>query len=162
MAKFDNAKIGDRVWNSVYGWGRIIEVNKDECYGIKARFPYSDIGSVTGEYTFSGEVCTEDKYPVLFWNEFHIPTDEEDKRPFNLVEFLRDNLEPKEFENGKLNYYLNFIEIYDNCWKFEMSRNTDMVSVCFKEGKRDVEIELIRKKVTPKQLKDAYKTLGWL
>ena len=161
MAKFDNAKIGDRVWNSVYGWGRIIEVNKDECYGIKARFPYSDIGSVTGEYTFSGETCTEDKYPVLFWNEFHIPTDEEDKKPFNLVEFLRDNLEPKEFEYEKENFYL-YYSPYGKRWHSHITTYDDVLAVYFKKCSRELVDELDDNKVTPKQLKDAYKTLEWL
>lgn len=161
MAKFDNAKIGDRVWNSVYGWGRIIEVNKDECYGIKARFPYSDIGSVTGEYTFSGETCTEDKYPVLFWNEFHIPTDEEDKKPFNLVEFLRDNLEPKEFEYKKENFYL-YYSPYGKRWHSHITTYDDVLAVYFKKCSRELVDELDDNKVTPKQLKDAYKTLEWL
>lgn len=164
MAKFDNAKIGDMVWNSVYGWGEIIEVNKDECYGIKARFPYSDIGSVTGEYTFSGEVCTEDKYPVLFWNEFHIPTDEEDKRPFDLVEFLRENLNPKEFEYGKRNRYISYD--YD-LKKFEYYADyySDDIGTVYIEELDDcpkIISELTINEVTPKQLKDAYKELGWL
>lgn len=161
MAKFDNAKIGDRVWNSVYGWGRIIEVNKDECYGIKARFPYSDIGSVTGEYTFSGEICTEDKYPVLFWNELHIPTDKEDKRPFDLVEFLRENLQPKEFRIGEENFYLYF-DAEDEMWYSFSSEIDIVITVYFKTCTRELVDELDDNKVTPQQLKDAYKTLGWL
>ena len=164
MAKFDNAKIGDMVWNSVYGWGRIIEVNKDECYGIKARFPYSDIGSVTGEYTFSGETCTEDKYPVLFWNEFHIPTDEEDKKPFNLVEFLRDNLKPKEFEQGKSNRYISY-EYDSKKLECYADYNSEDIGAVYLEGLDDyhkIISELTINEVTLKQLKQAYKELGWL
>lgn len=161
MSKFDNAKVGDRVWYIIKGWGEVEHVIKN--IGIRVRFKVSETVEVSEVFTFDGKRYElNDKYPMLFWNEVKLPTDEEDKKPFNLVEYLRENLEPKEFENGKLNYYLNFIEIYDNCWKFEMSRNTDMISVCFKEGKRDVEIDLIRKKVTPQQLKEAYRELGWL
>lgn len=161
MAKFDNAKIGDSVWNSVYGWGKIIELNKDECYGIKARFPYSDIGSATGAYTFSGEACTEDKYPVLFWNEFHIPTDEEDKKPFNLVEFLRENLEPKEFEAGECNNYFYF-NIKDNEWHVSYNHYFQEIKTYFSNINYDFTNTLNENKVTPKELKDAYKILGWL
>lgn len=164
MAKFDNAKVGDNVWSSKNGWGKITKIDNSKVCGLlEVTFLISSNGDIRKiTYTFDGRESLLDLYPTLFWNEVKLPTEEEDRKPFNLVEFLRDNLQPKEFENGKPNYYLCFTKSFDNSWSFELNRHTDMVSVCFKEGKRDVEIELIRKSVTPQQLRQAYKKLGWL
>lgn len=157
MARFDNAKIGDKVYCLMYGWGKIHNIDKKYIYCIDVYFNDCDIS-----FTIDGKRFKEDINHVLFWNEVKLPTEEEDKRPFNLAEFLINNLEPKEFENGKPNYYLRFTKSFDNSWSFEINCHTDMIGVCFKEGKRSIEIELTRNKITPKQLRDAYKELGWL
>lgn len=165
MAKFSNAKVGDNVWNSVFGWGEIISVDKYACYGITAQFPYSDASTIKGKYTFDGYACTEDKYPVLFWNEFHIPNEKEDKKPFDLIELLRNNLEPTEFvpeeHNNTINYSHRDIRFFYNYTIF-LDRITE---VYFKNTKEEI-VEIInilnKNQVTLKQLKQAYKILGWV
>lgn len=159
MAKFNNAKVGDKVWSPEYGWGTIFEITDGLTYDIHVNF---EKWKKKASYTKSGYYSISYVSPSLFWNEVKLPTEEEDKRPFNLAEFLINNLEPKEFENGKPNYYLRFTKSFDNSWSFEVNCHTDMIGVCFKEGKRSIEIELTRNKITPKQLRDAYKELGWL
>lgn len=38
MAKFDNAKVGDKVWNPEYGWGTIFEITDGLTYDIHVNF----------------------------------------------------------------------------------------------------------------------------
>lgn len=166
MAKFENAKVGDRVFSTIYGWGEIIEINKNECYALCAKFPYSDIGTVTISYTFDGRASTRNKYPTLFWNEFHIPTEEEDKKPFNLVEFLRENLEPKEFVYKEKNIFLNYdYQKEEVNWDY-IKEDEIMGTVHFKEIEFEKLNSIINEMniqgVTPQQLKEAYRVLKWL
>lgn len=161
MAKFDNAKVGDRVWSSIYGWGVINDIYDDSiAYRLKVIFD-DGITVVKTYFTVDGKHELGDKYPTLFWNEFHIPTDEEDKKPFNLVEFLRDNLEPKEFEYEKENFYI-YYSPYGKRWYSHITTYDDVLAVYFKKCSRELVDTLDDNKVTPQQLKQAYKTLGWI
>ena len=38
MAKFNNAKVGDKVWSSEYGWGTIFEITDGLTYDIHVNF----------------------------------------------------------------------------------------------------------------------------
>lgn len=165
MAKFDNAKVGDRVWSIRYGWGKIKNVALNKVYGLLIEFLRSDGTPYECVYTFDGKDYDSDRYPTLFWNGFHIPTEKEDKKPFNLVEFLRENLEPVEFNEDKFNYFLTY-----NVRSKELEFNASMICVdvhltyfhlCSDELK-NVERTLNDNKVTIQQLKDAYRMLGWL
>ena len=104
MAKFDNAKVGDRVFDLLKGWGTIVEIRKNEEYPI---YVNADIDSFC-TFTLEGKRYVKDVNPTLFWNEFHVHTEEEDKKPFDLVDYLKENLEPKEFICGEYNYYYVF------------------------------------------------------
>lgn len=108
MAKFDDAKVGDRVWSSVYGWGVISKINHIKKYGISVGFTLKDC-VMCGSYNFDGvnEFCEESYalHPTLFWNEFNIPTDDKDVRPFNLVRYLKERIEKTEFKPMSNNYY---------------------------------------------------------
>lgn len=75
MAKFSNAKIGEEVFSSVYGKGYIINVYDKGDTPIQVKFKYC-----IREFTIHGfeKTSTEYVYPTLFWNEFHIPSDEEE------------------------------------------------------------------------------------
>lgn len=158
MAKFDNAKVGYRVFSIQYGLGTIDRfgtVNNHEVF--KVNFDNGDY-----EWYFKdGRVNIDDVNPTLFWNEFHVPTEEEDKKLFNLVEFLRDNLEPKEFEYKKENLYL-YYSPYGKRWYSHITTYDDVLAVYFKKCSRELVDTLDDNEVTPQQLKDAYKTLGWL
>lgn len=87
---------------------------------------------------------------------------QEDK--FNLIEFLKENLEPKEFEYGARNRYISYehdLEEFEYQYDYY---NEDIGTVYIKELKDYPKIisELTINEVTPQQLKEAYKELGWL
>lgn len=166
MAKFDNAKVGDRVWSSIYGWGVINDIYDDSiAYRLKVIFD-DGITVVKTYFTVDGKHELGDKYPTLFWNEFHIPTDEEDKKPFNLVDFLRDNLEPREFRWDTNNIELHFSHRL-NKWKWTCSGVYQSIGVVyFRDRDNDIFHYIVdtlnENKVTLTQLKKAYLELGWL
>ena len=100
MTKFDNVKVGDKVWSTIFGWGEIVAINKDDNFPLKVFF-----GDYREEFDFEGRYW-EHSLVTLFWNEIKLPSNEEDKKPFNLVEYLRENLEPKEFIYKDNNIFL--------------------------------------------------------
>lgn len=155
MAKFSNAKIGDGVWSSVYGKGDIVNIESKVDYPIDVKFDKE----IRISYTLDGKKYKFDKYPTLFWNEFNIPTEEEDKPPFNLVEFLKENLEPKEFEYYKGNEYIIHRDGELDC---SSTAYAEIPTVYFKAVYDPVLDILNTNKVTIKQLKQSYKELGWL
>lgn len=161
MAKFDNVKVGDKVFSTVYGWGKVFSVDKtDVHFPLVIEFDKN----IRMCYRSDGTTNVLNKFPNLFWNEIKLPTEEEDKKPFNLVEFLRENLEPKDFKYGKYNYYISYEnDIKEFEYKYDYY-NEDIGTVYLKEidnGKMIASL-LDFNKVTPQQLKQAYKELGWL
>lgn len=157
MAKFSNAKIGDGVWSSVYGKGDIVNIESKGDYPIDVKFDKE----IRISYTLDGKKYKFDKYPTLFWNEFNIPTEEDDKPPFNLVEFLKENLEPKEFNNKEKNWII-FLNSETNKWYFHDCGEDCIITVYFRTAEREIVDKLDEIEVTPRQLKDAYKVLKWL
>lgn len=167
MNKFKNAEVGNRVWSSKHGWGRITKIDKSKVFNfIVASFLLPDNTPIEITYTFDGRESLFDLHPTLFWNEFNIPNEKEEKKPFDLVEFLRDNLETKEFEEGKINIYLyyNHEEQYID-WDHHIIAEI-FGTIYFKEISPDkakiIYKELNDKQITPQQLKNSYRTLGWL
>ena len=67
---FSNAKVGDKVWDFVLGWGEITHINRDTQYGIVVNFP-----AHSGKYTVDGKIWTTDPNSRLFWDEiiFKVP-----------------------------------------------------------------------------------------
>lgn len=108
MAKFDNAKVGDRVWSSVYGWGKIVNIDDEELYPIVVHFSYES----NRRYTYQGYYRISRAYPELFWNEFHIPNEEEDKKPFELLDFLKSKICKSKFIYGEKNYIFSYNHDY--------------------------------------------------
>ena len=100
----------------------------------------------------------EDLYPSLFWNEikFEIP-----EKPFDLKEFLKENLEPKEFSNEP---YLDCIGMKSGSFRILTSEENVIGTVYFKtiSDYQKIEDVLNENKVTFEQLKQAFKELGWL
>lgn len=161
MAKFSGVKVGEQVWSTVFGYGKIHEIlSKDKTYPIGV-----DFGNTKIYFTTDGYNCTMDKYPSLFWNEFHIPTNEEDKKPFDLVEYLKENLQPIEFNEDKFNYFLTY-----NVRSKELEFNASMICIDIhltyfhlnSDELKSIEKVLNDNKVTIQQLKQAYKILNWL
>lgn len=71
ITTFEKAKVGDRVFSSVYGWGTIDDTNCNNNYPIHVNFGshYHDT------YTFEGYNDKKLPYRTLFWDEikFEIP-----------------------------------------------------------------------------------------
>lgn len=158
MAKFDNAKVGDRVFSTIYGWGKVFSVDKtDVHFPLVIEFDKN----IRMCYRSDGTTNGLNKFPNLFWNEVKLPTDEEDKKPFDLVEFLRENLEPKEFKKMENNHYL-YYDTSINEWRETQVQTIDFTTVFFKSVTDNIILELSYQKIKPHQLKQAYKELGWL
>ena len=101
---------------------------------------------------------------MLFWNEVKLPTVEEDKKPFDLVNFLRYNLEPKEFEQDTSNIELYFSH-KTNRWNWGSNIMTQSIGVVYFKAsdKLSCVVDTLNdNKITIQQLKQGYKELGWL
>ena len=69
---FENAKIGDKVWDFLSGWGEVIGVCDSSNYPIRVAF----LGGEVGTYSTSGKRYKTHNNPTLFWDEikFEAPT----------------------------------------------------------------------------------------
>lgn len=116
-------------------------------------------------FTLDGKRYVKDVTPTLFWNEVKLPSDEEDRNPFNLVWFLREHTRCVDFKYAWNNYYIYYDEGDE---EFSMGYLTclDYVGLVYLDN-RDSNLNYIVKtlnehKVTSKELKDAYRELGWV
>jgi len=68
---FENAKVGDKVWDYQYGWGEVYCIRMNIEYPLEARF-----GDLVAVYTMDGKQYTSDTTQRLFWDEikFEAPT----------------------------------------------------------------------------------------
>jgi len=78
---FENAKVGDKVWSCVYGWGEIKTIITEMKYPISVKFKRSNY---TISYNWNGiriptENCT------LFWDEINMTPPERPKRKVKKV-----------------------------------------------------------------------------
>lgn len=80
---------------------------------------------------------------------------------FNLVKYLGENLSPTKFQNGNTNEYLGY-DYNDEEWKIFKVLSKDIITVYFISICDTVLEKLTFEKITPDQLKEAYKKLGWL
>lgn len=165
MPKFSNAKINEKVWSSKYGWGTVILNNSGEShYPIQVQYNNLECGKLIKCYTVDGRENDYDKYPELFWNEFHILTGKEDRKQFDLIRFLKTNLEPKEFEYDIHNLELYFSHSSNSIKIADCSVSESIGVVYFKSNDKinGIVDTLNQNKITSQQLRDAYKKLGWL
>ena len=67
---FKYARIGDRVWSIIDGWGKIVKTAHG---GLVMRVNFYDGGN--DMFTVEGKRFPADKYPTLYWDEikFNIP-----------------------------------------------------------------------------------------
>ena len=67
MAKFDNVKVGDKLWSSTHGW---VTVTKIDGYDSE-----QSIGTSSGSFGRDGRYNSRDELPRLFFTEqkFHDP-----------------------------------------------------------------------------------------
>jgi hypothetical protein len=57
-------KVGDKVWDTRYGWSEVISLYNRKMYEIRTNYNF---------YTTEGKYNSSDKLPSIFWNEFEIP-----------------------------------------------------------------------------------------
>ena len=162
MSKFENAEVGNRVWSSKHGWGRITKIDKSKVFNLLvASFLLPDNTPIEITYNFDGRESLFDLHPTLFWNEIKLPAEEDDKKPFDLVKYLEENLSPADFTKDVSNDYLGY-DYCDEEWKRFVAIHKDILTVYFISICDTVLETLTNEKITPKQLKEAYKELGWL
>ena len=159
MRKFEQAKVGDRVWDILLGeWGTIIDIEPLEPLPLAVEFGN---GEYIHDYTFEGKCSSLTKYPTLYWNEVHLPTIEEDKKPFNLLDFLKSNLEVKEFKYDTISHFFLYdIEEEGGVWCVDCMRYRQLPNTTyFKEIPSHVIQELNDRGVTFEELEEALNKL---
>lgn len=161
MAKFSNAKNGDIVWSIKYGWGVIRNTYRIGCAICKLYVAFNN-GDILIYDAYGCRLSAKDDFVELFWNEFHIPTDEEDIKPFDLVGFLLDNISPIRDIECERRFSLSF-DKHLKQWSYaDCSRYIDVGGLYFPEDIKLVAETLNQYKVTPDQLSRAYKKLKWI
>lgn len=86
------------------------------------------------------------------------------EKPFDLAGYLKNSLQPKEFKQDTSNIYLYFSYKANKCNWGSNTMKQSIGEVYFKENgslSRIVDT-LNENRVTPQQLKEVYKKLGWL
>lgn len=145
---FRNAKVGDRAYDILRGWGTIVAIKQDSEYPICFK---ADIDSFC-TFTFDGKRA--DISPSLFWDEikFEVPV-----KAFNLEEELR-KLEVVEFKNEYNNYFIywsnNFQEI---CLTSYTNIEIPMIKYFSKESAYNFKKSMNNKNITKEQFFSAYK-----
>lgn len=149
----------DRVWSCIHGWGEIINNSKyEKMYQLKIRFERGKIIFAT----LDGRENYYDKYPTIFWNEHKIPTIESNDIPLNICNLLSETLEVKEFECGEYNYSIDYSHEFNSFTTIITKKIETLGRVYFKDVPNSTLKTLNDNGVTLKQLKEAYKELGWL
>lgn len=118
---FRNAKVGDRVFSYLNGWGEIIGVDKDCLYPILFN---SDDGEYSS-FTIDGKKELKDINPTLFWSEIKL----ENNEISCFLEKELKRLEIKEFEKDKENWVLCFTAFhndFDLCNEGNLQRPTSI------------------------------------
>ena len=79
-------KIGDRVFDIMYGWGVVEELHQDEerSYPLIVRFPGFD----TLYYTRDGKSNTSDSHPILSFTEYGFDNRFSQERPINYNDYI--------------------------------------------------------------------------
>lgn len=145
-----NAKVGDRVWDIIYGWGNIISVIKNDPFPIAVDFS----NGKTISYKFNGKNNDTDINPRLFWDEikYEIP-----EKPFNLENELRQ-LEITEFRHGGNNQFLTWSNEFKNIDSYYFNSFQNPFLIYFtKESIDNFRENIKNKKITKEQFFSAYK-----
>ena len=149
---FKNAKVGDIVWDFLHKYG-IIEKLEENTILVKFN------SGVKVTYNLNGSCGYPVDTQTLFWNEikYDIP-----EKPFNLKEFLRENLEPKEFEYEKSNYYLVW-DSREEEFDYSYSSFHESITPYFKRENMQIVVDTLnRESITLEDLKQAFKELEWI
>ena len=157
------------VEEKIYFTGR--EINLDNKIGATAKVFYG-FDKNSKKY-ICVEICTNNIIKTFFEdlqdvNVFlkSLGFKEVIEKPFDLVEFLKENLTPKEFKEDDDNIFLNY-DYIEKRIDWDCNEIVEIMGTIYFE---DVEFEKLNilvnemndRGVTPEQLKEAYKKLGWL
>lgn len=91
-------------------------------------------------------------------------TEEPTEKPFNLTEYLKENLKPKEFKCDDDNYSI-YYDYLDKELSYRINNYIQDIGIVYLDNPSDLNdiiSTLNSHSITPQQLKDAYKELGWL
>jgi len=104
MAYFDDVKIGDKVYDLVYGWGKIHTI-EDDLFWVEF-----NIGIET-TYSFDGKNMYRDNInQTLFWDEIQFTIPEPPKKEYKFKSFKGQYALdiPEALENVKGNFSITF------------------------------------------------------
>lgn len=150
---FEDAKIGDRVWDFTFGWGTIYDIILDDYYPIKVEFRDGKIRS----YTFDGFLTSEHiTNPTLFWDmiQYKVP-----EKPFNLESELRQ-LKITEFKHKGNNHFLAWSnEFKCICYHYFNSMEMPFTTYFTKESIENFLKNIKDKKITKQEFFKAYKNV---
>ena len=147
---FEDAQVGDRVWDFIFGWGTIKSIIPNSENPIQVTF---DNYNREHRFDLDGKYNLTDINPFLFWDEikFNIP-----EKPFNLEKELK-KLEVIKFECGEENFSLHWDheeqEINITCVKlFEKPSYEYFTRESIEKFKENIK----NKKITKEQFFKAY------
>lgn len=148
---FEDAQVGDRVWDFLCGWGTITNINKNEYYSMKIKF--NNYRNHYETYTLDGKSYVENN-PSLFWDEikFEIP-----EKPFDLESELK-KLEIVEFKDSESNFSLFWNHCCNDIVYF-INRTVQIPSVLYFTEKsiKNFMNNIEDKKISKEQFFEAYK-----
>ena len=106
---FENARVGDKVWHIIRGWGAVESIDERSAYPILVGFDDRRVGC----FTFSGKALMVDLKPSLFWDEikFEVPVQPPRIKLIHGVEVPDISFKPKYNQN----YYFPSINNSRHC-----------------------------------------------
>jgi hypothetical protein len=99
---FKDARIGDRVWSIVRGWGTVVRISNAYTYPLIVG--YND--STEGAYTFDGLANVDHINPELFWDEVKIEIPE---KPLQKLEVDTKVIVWNDDSSGEYNRYFSHL-----------------------------------------------------
>ncbi len=154
---FSKAKVGDKVWDFLLGWGIVYEITKTN-RPIKVEF-----NNTCQDYIIDGKINETDINPRLFWNElkFEIPS-----KQFDLTNYLKTTIEPKEFKLYENNWHFVYHPTSGDCkLLFKYDINIQQINTPYFKllpNKNPIEVQDILYKVNYEELVDSLKELKWI
>jgi hypothetical protein len=85
---FSNAKVGDRVWSFIHGWGVIIKVGRSSDFPIYVEFSAAN-GDGYESYSYEGRSLLSDYHPTLFWDEINFTIPNKPKTRYKLINGIK-------------------------------------------------------------------------
>lgn len=171
MSKFDDVKPKNIVYHLFCGKGIVTSVSLGggKVVFFTVKFKNCEATFDVDGYLLDKNCEREEKIVTLYWNEVKLPTEEEDTKPFDLIEFLIVNFNKVNFTPWDSNVFLYYDYNVKRLVMQEDSTCENVGTVYLKFNyiatqKKIIDVmeKINNNKVTPQQLKEAYKELGWL